>query len=157
MQPLKELTFERTYDAPLATVWQAWTDPEMLKKWWGPNDVIVPECELDLRKGGRIYIVMEAGEAMGDYKGTRWPMEGTFTEVDEPNRLTYTAKAWTEGQEDTTAIEQINDLTLQESGGKTTIKVKATLLKAGPGAGMAVQGMQWGYTQQLDKLEKFLG
>jgi uncharacterized protein YndB with AHSA1/START domain len=156
MQPLKELDFERTYDAPLATVWQAWTDPEMLKKWWGPNDVIVPECEVELREGGRIYIVMEASAAMGDYKGTRWPMEGTFTEVTEPTRLTYSAKAWTEGQEETTTIEQVNDLTLIDDNGKTIVKIKATLHKAGPAAGMAVEGMKWGYTQQLDKLEKFL-
>lgn len=36
MKPVKEVEFERTYDAPIAKVWQAWTDPESLKKWWGP-------------------------------------------------------------------------------------------------------------------------
>ncbi|HSX36579.1 MAG TPA: SRPBCC domain-containing protein, partial [Patescibacteria group bacterium] len=84
MEPVKEVTFERTYDAPIQKVWQAWTSPDILKKWWGPNDVSIPECEVDLKVGGKLYIVMEAGEAMGEYKGTRWPMEATFTVVDEP-------------------------------------------------------------------------
>lgn len=156
MKSIKEIEFERTYDAPLETVWQAWTDPKMIKQWWGPNDVSVPECEVDLRVGGRIYIVMEAGEAMGSFKGTRWPMEGTFEVVEEPSKLSYTAKAWTEGQEETTKIEQVNELTMTNENGKTKLKVKATVNKIGPNAKMAIEGMQWGYNQQLDKLDKFL-
>ncbi len=156
MTPIKELVFERTYSAPLVTVWQAWTDPEMLKAWWGPSDVNIPECEIDLRVGGRMYLVMEAGEGMGPFKGTRWPMEATFTVVEEPSKLSYTAKAWTEGQEETTTIEQVNELTLTHENGKTKVELKAVLNKIGPNAGMAAEGMQWGYTQQLDKLDKFL-
>ena len=157
MEPVKEVTFEREYDAPIRRVWEAWTDPEQLKKWWGPNDVTIPECEVDLRVGGRIYIVMEAGEAMGEYKGTRWPMEATFTVVEEPAKLTYEAKAWTEGMEDTTTIETVQELTLSEEGGKTKLHLKAAILKAGPDAGMAVEGMRYGYDQQLDKLSRLLG
>jgi uncharacterized protein YndB with AHSA1/START domain len=156
MQPVKEVEFERTYDAPLETVWKAWTEPAMLKQWWGPNDVIIPECEVDLRVGGRIYIVMEAGEAMGAYKGTRWPMEGTFTVVEENSKLAYAVKAWTEGQEEASQIDQVSELTLSEEGGKTTIKLKATINKTGPAAAMAVEGMKSGFTQQFDKLDEFL-
>lgn len=157
MEPVKEVTFERTYNAPVETVWRAWTDPELLKQWWGPNDVSIPECSVDLRVGGRLYIVMEAGEAMGEYKGTRWPMEATFTVVEEPSKLTYTARAWTEGAEATTQIDTVQELTLTEEDGKTKLFLKAAIHKAGPDAGMAVQGMQYGYSQQFDKLEKFLG
>ena len=74
MDPIKEVKFEREFEAPIQKVWQAWTDPEQLKKWWGPNDVTIPECEVDLKVGGKIRIVMEASEAMGEYAGTRWPM-----------------------------------------------------------------------------------
>jgi uncharacterized protein YndB with AHSA1/START domain len=154
--PVKEVEFERTYDAPVEKVWQAWTDPEILKQWWGPNDVSIPECEVDLRVGGRFYIVMEAGEAMGEFKGTRWPMEATFTVVDKPSKLSYTAKAWTEGAEETTQIDQVQELTLTEEEGKTKLYLKATINKTGPDAGMAVEGMQHGYNQQLDKLDTFL-
>jgi uncharacterized protein YndB with AHSA1/START domain len=87
MEPIKTVEFERTYDAPVDKVWDAWTDPEKLKQWWGPNDVTIPECEVDLRVGGRIYIVMEAGEAMGPIKGTRWPMDGKFTEIEVSSKL----------------------------------------------------------------------
>jgi uncharacterized protein YndB with AHSA1/START domain len=69
MEPIKEVVLERTYDASPETVWQAWTNPEMLKQWWGPDNVTIPECDVDLRVGGRFYIVMEAGAAMGPYQG----------------------------------------------------------------------------------------
>src|SRR5665213_471962 len=138
MAPIKEVEFERVYDAPLQKVWQAWTDPERLKQWWGPDNVSIPECEVDLRVGGRIYIVMEAGEAMGPYKGTRWPMEGTYTIVEENSKLVTVAKAWTEGQEETTQIDQTTELTLEDDNGKTKIKVKASINKLGPDARMAV-------------------
>ena len=156
MEPIKEVVFERTYDASPETVWQAWTDPKMIKQWWGPNNVIIPECEVDLRVGGKIYIVMEAGEAMGPYKGTKWPMLGKFTAVEPNSQLSYTVQAWTEGQNEETTIDQTTELTLTKEGGKTKIKIKATIYKTGPKAGMAVQGMQAGFTQQLEKLNDFL-
>ena len=152
----KTVEFERTYDAPIEKVWQAWTDPELLKQWWGPDNVSIPECEVDLRVGGRFYIVMEAGEAMGEFKGTRWPMDAKFTAVEPNSKLAYDAKAWTEGDEEGTTIEQTQELNLKEGDGKTKLHLKATLTKIGPKAGMAVEGMQYGYNQQFDKLDKFL-
>jgi uncharacterized protein YndB with AHSA1/START domain len=156
MKPIKEVEFERIYDAAPETVWQAWTDPEMIKQWWGPNNVTIPECEVDLRIGGKIYIVMEAGEAMGPYKGTKWPMLGEFTVVEPNLKLSYTAKAWTEGQKEETTIDQTTELTFTKEKGKTKIQIKAAIYKTGPKAGMAVQGMQAGFTQQLEKLKDFL-
>jgi uncharacterized protein YndB with AHSA1/START domain len=151
------VTFERTFEAPADKVWQAWTDPEQLKRWWGPDNVTITECEIDLRVGGRVYIVMEATEAMGEYKGTRWPMEGKFTAVEPNSRLTYEAKAWTEGDEEGTTLEQTQEITFAEDNGKTKMSLKVTLHKIGPKAGMAVEGMKWGFNQQFDKLDKFLG
>jgi uncharacterized protein YndB with AHSA1/START domain len=156
MEPIKEVTLERTYDASLQTVWEAWTDPEMLKQWWGPDNVTIPECEVDLRVGGTFYIVMEAGEAMGRYKGTLWPMRAEFTAVVPHSKLSYTAQAWTEGAKEETAIDQTTEITLTEENGKTKVEVKATIYKTGPKAQMAVEGMQYGFTQQLEKLNNFL-
>lgn len=157
MQPAGEASFERTYDAAPEIVWQAWTDPEMVKQWWGPQGVSIPECEIDLKVGGEIYIVMEAGEAMGPYKGTKWPMRGQFTAVEPNAKIAYNAKAWTEGQEPATTIEQTTEISFEDLGqGKTKVIVHAVITKAGPGAKMAVQGMQHGFNQQLDKLDKFL-
>jgi uncharacterized protein YndB with AHSA1/START domain len=152
----KELTFERIYAAPIGEVWEAWTDPELLRQWWGPEKTTIPECEVDLRVGGRIHIVMEAGEGMGKYQGTRWPMEGTFTQIETGRRLVYEARSWTEGEQDTTTIEHINELELSEDGDKTVVELNVTINAIGSGTKMAVFGMKWGYKAQLDKLEAFL-
>jgi len=152
----QEVEFERTYEAPVGKVWQAWTMPEEIKKWWGPDNVTIPECEIDLRVGGRIYIVMEADKSMGEYAGTRWPMDGKFTEVETNSKLSYEVKAWTEGDEEGTALEQVQQLSFSEENGKTKMHLKVTLKKIGPKAGMAVEGMQYGFSQQFDKLKKFL-
>ena len=72
----RELTFERSYAAPIGAVWDAWARPGLLAQWWGPEGTTIDECEIDLRVGGRIYIGMEADEGMGKYQGTRWPLEG---------------------------------------------------------------------------------
>ena len=156
MEPIKEVTLERTYDASPDKVWQAWTDPKKIKQWWGPNNVTIPECEIGLRVGGKFYIVMEAGEAMGQYKGIKWPMEAEFAVVEPNSRLFYNAQAWTEGAKETTTIDQTTELTLTGERDKTKVKIRAAIYKSGPDAQTAIQGMQMGFTQQLEKLNAFL-
>jgi len=156
MGTIKEVEFERTYEASPETVWQVWTKPEIIKQWWGPNNVTIPECEVDLRVGGKIYIVMEAGEGMGPYKGTKWPMLGKFTVVEPNSKLSYEVKAWTEGQKEETTIDQTTEISLTEENDQTKLRVRAVIHNAGPGAVMAVQGMKMGFTQQLDKLNDFI-
>ncbi len=156
MKPIKEVVLERTYDASPETVWKAWTDANLLKQWWGPDNVTIPECTVDLRVGGSFYIVMEAGEGMGPYKGIKWPMQATFTAVVPYSELSYKAFAWTEGDKDATTIDQTTDVTFAEENGKTKVTVKAAIYKTGPKAGMAAEGMQMGFTQQLEKLNGFL-
>lgn len=153
----KEFTFERTYAAPIAAVWAAWTRPEVLRQWWGPEKTTIPECEVDLRVGGRIYIVMEADEGMGKYQGTRWPLEGTFTHIEPTRRLAYEARSWTEGDQGA-YIEHVNDVELAEDGDKTVVNLRVTITEIGSGvkAKMAAFGMKWGYKAQLDKLEALL-
>ncbi len=152
----KQLSFERSYPAPLATVWRAWTEPEMLRQWWGPEHTTVTDCEVDLRVGGALHLVMEAGEGMGKYRGTRWPMTGTFTAIEEPTRLSYDARSWTEGDEAGTTIEHTNEITFAAVGGTTEVRLIVTITKVGPKAKMAAFGMKWGYKAQLDKLDQLL-
>ena len=158
MENKNEFTIERVFDAPRELVWRALTEPEMLKQWWGPDNVTIPETEVDLRVGGKFYIVMEAGVAMGQYKGIKWPMLAEFTAVEPNSKLSYTAQAWTEGQKEETMIDQTTEITLTNEAEKTKLKLMAAIQKTGPGLGaqMAVQGMQGGLTQQLDKLNNFL-
>lgn len=152
----KELKFERAYRSPIETVWCAWTQPEMLREWWGPPKTFVPECEIDLHVGGQIYIVMEAGEDMGKYQGTRWPMAGTFTHIEENSRLVYDARSWTEGEEEGSMIHHTNDVTLGERDGMTEVRLHVAITQIGPKAKMAAFGMKWGYKAQLDKLDQYL-
>ena len=152
----KELSFERSYPAPVETVWEAWTDPEAVRQWWGPEKTSVAECEIDLRVGGRIHIVTVAGEEMGKYAGTRWPMDGEFTVVEENRRLAYEARSWTEGEEEGTTILHTNDLTLASDGETTTVSLHIRISEIGPKAKLAVMGMKWGYKSYFDELEKYL-
>ena len=153
----KDLHFERTYPAPLDAVWRAWTDADRLRQWWGPEKTTIGECEVDARVGGRIFVVTVADEAMGKYAGTRWPMEGTFTRVDEGRGLTYDARSWTEGEEASATIHHTNDLTLAADGDATKVNLHVAITEIGPKAKMAAFGMKWGYKAQLDALAKLLG
>ena len=152
----KELHFERTYAADRATLWRAWTDADVLRQWWGPDKTTVVECDVDPTVGGTIHVVTEAGEGMGKYAGTRWPMTGTFTRVDEPDRLTYEARSWTEGEEEGSTIEHLNDVTFHGGGQSTTVRLHVVITAVGPKAKMAAFGMKWGYKAQLDALDELL-
>jgi uncharacterized protein YndB with AHSA1/START domain len=152
----KHLDFERTYPAPLATVWQAWTDPELLAQWWAPEHTSVTECTIELHVGGTIHIVMEAGEGMGKYRGTRWPMSGTFTSIEAEEHLRYDARSWTDGERDATTIEHTNDVTFTGDDRTTTVRLQVSITKIGPKAKMAAYGMRWGYKAYLDGLSALL-
>lgn len=152
----KQLVFDRTYAAPLPRVWQAWTDPDLLRQWWGPEHTTVTDCEIDLRVDGALRIVMEAGEGMGKYRGTRWPMTGAFTTVEPETRLVYDARSWTEGRERDTTIEHTNELMLSDTPEGTAVRLTVTITKIGPKAKMAAFGMKWGYKAQLDQLDTLL-
>jgi uncharacterized protein YndB with AHSA1/START domain len=150
------LSFERTYAAPIEAVWDAMTRPDAVREWWGPERTVVTDCEIDVRTGGRIFIVMQATEAMGKYAGTRWPMEGTFTEVEQPHRLVYAARSWQDDQQEATTIEHVNELVLADTGAGTSLSLTISVTDIGSGAKMAAVGMKYGYKQYLDKLEAYL-
>lgn len=156
MAPIKEIELDRVYEAPLDAVWSAWTDPMQLREWWGPDNVIITDCQIEVRVGGRFFIVMEAGKEMGAYAGTRWPMEATFTAVEPKVRLAYTAIAWTEGQKDETQIDQTTEVIFTSERAKTRVRVKAAIQRPGPKAGMAAEGMRYGFMQQQEKLAVYL-
>ena len=152
----KEIVFDRSYSASIQDVWDAWTQPDQLSQWWGPDKTEIVECTIDARVGGSIYIVMQAGEEMGKYQGTRWPMSGTFNRVDEPSQLSYDARSWTHGEKETTTIEHTNVLTLTADDDQTLLTLRVSITSIGSGAKMAAFGMKWGYKAQLDMLEKHL-
>lgn len=149
----KELMITRVYDAPADLVYKAWIDPKLVAQWWGPKGVFTPVCELDARPGGRMYIVMEAGEELGKFKGTQWPMEGSFVELDEPKKIVFTANAIQNGK---VILEHRTTVTFVENNGKTTMRVHVVVTKVLPGSEFAIKGMEQGWNQQMDKLGEFL-
>lgn len=149
----KELTFVREYNAPREKVFEAWTDPKLVAQWWGPEGVFIPVCELDVRVGGTLHIVMEAGEAMGKFKGTQWPMTGTYEEVKKPSKIVFTSSAENNGME---LFTHRTTVTFEEQNGGTKLTVHVVVTKANPGSEFAISGMEQGWNSQFDKLGKFL-
>ncbi|MBI3127030.1 MAG: SRPBCC domain-containing protein [Candidatus Tectomicrobia bacterium] len=81
---LHTLRLVRTFEAPRERVFRAWTDPEALKEWYGPDGWSTPSAEVDLRAGGGYRITMKGPE------GEEIRLSGTFREVRPPERLVYT-------------------------------------------------------------------
>jgi uncharacterized protein YndB with AHSA1/START domain len=80
------LVVRRRIEADARLLFEAWTQPEHLRSWWGPRSVRCSEAEVDLRVGGRYRIVNELPD------GTEIVIRGEFTTVEAPRRLVYT---WT--------------------------------------------------------------
>jgi uncharacterized protein YndB with AHSA1/START domain len=78
------------FDAPRERVFQAWTDEEHLKRWWGPGAFVTTMAHVDLRPGGRYELILEPGSMR---------LVGEFREVALPERLVYTWQ-WVAGVPD---------------------------------------------------------
>lgn len=81
------LRIERTIRAPRERVYDAWTNPDEMKKWSAPEGMTVPEGSQDLRVGGKFRAVML------ETNGTKHVVLGEYREVTPPTRLVYT-HAW---------------------------------------------------------------
>jgi uncharacterized protein YndB with AHSA1/START domain len=78
------LRIERGFDASPEEVFDAWTSPEVLKRWWAVHpDGSTPVANVDLRPGGRYRLSMEGPD------GERHTVQGEYSEVDRPHRLVY--------------------------------------------------------------------
>ena len=155
-EPKRELTITRMFDAPRDRVWKAWTDPKVVARWWGPNGVTNPTCEVDARPGGRIKIVMLAGKELGPLEGMEWPMVGTLEEVKPQSRLVMVSGAVDEAQD--IFLESRITVELSDLGGKTRVEVHIVVTKINKTerASWALKGMEAGWTQSIDKLGAML-
>ncbi len=150
----KELRITRTFNAPRELVWRSWTDPKMVERWWGPRGVTNPTCEVDARPGGKINIVMQAGSELGSLAGQKWPMSGTFREVTPQSRLVFTSAALDDVKD--ILLESEVTIELEAIGAKTKMKLHIVVTRAEQKAEMALQGMEMGWNQSIDKLVEFL-
>jgi uncharacterized protein YndB with AHSA1/START domain len=107
------VTLRRSYKAPRERVFAAWTKPEIAATFLGPEDVTVPEIQMDVRTGGSYRITMLRPD------GEPWIVTGVYREVVAPERLSMTWR-W---QEDDPADEYDSLVTLEfnELGGETEV------------------------------------
>lgn len=89
------LVTRRTIRASAIRLFEAWTEPEQLRAWWGPRPVTCSAAEIDLRVGGRYQIA----NALPD--GKTLIIEGEFERVEPPHELVYT---WRAGDDPTSRV-----------------------------------------------------
>jgi uncharacterized protein YndB with AHSA1/START domain len=138
----REITFTRSFDAPRQLVFDAWTKPELLKRWlYGPNGWSLAICEVDLRVGGRYRYVWH------HTNGNEMGMGGVYKEVMPPERIVNTQlfdQDWTGG-------EAVGTLVLMEKNGKTisvnTVLYASKQARDGALSTPMADGMEMGYVR----------
>ncbi len=140
----REITINRVFAAPRALVFAAWTEPKRMAQWWGPHGFTNPVCELDVRPGGALHIVMRAPD------GTDYPMNGVFREVVVPERLAFTFAALDQGKP---VLEGLTTVTFAEDGGGTKLTVHSRATALVDYAARMIEGMEAGWTQSIERLE----
>jgi len=142
----RQIVMTRSFNAPRRLVWDAYTKPELLKRWLlGPDGWYFTTCEVDLRVGGRYRFVWK-----NDEKNATLGMGGEYREVAAPGRLVSTEKF------DDFPGEAINTVELAELNGVTTLIV--TVLSPSPEArdGMLQSGMEKGVARSYERLDDVL-
>jgi uncharacterized protein YndB with AHSA1/START domain len=147
-QAEREIVMPRTFDAPRAIVFKAWTDPKQLKLWWGPKGFTNPTCEADARVGGAWRIVMRSPD------GREYPCEGVYRELVEPERLVFTNIAT--DNEGKTVLDGLTSVSFVERGGNTEITLRTRAVAVVAHAAAYLEGMEQGWKQSLDRLGRKL-
>lgn len=106
----RRLRIVRTFAAPREAVFRAWTDPTLLAKWWGPKGFTCPECDADVREGGRWRTVMRSPEGVAHIVG------GIYRRIEAPSLLSFT---WAWATDGTPGHETLITVEFHERG-KTT-------------------------------------
>ncbi len=153
--PAREISIIRVFDAPRLKVWQYWTDPEYLKRWFGPVNYTTPYYSVDLRVGGKYLNCMRSPEGK-DYWGT-----GTYLEIVEGKHLVSTdafadkdgniVPPSTYGMEGDWPADAKIDLTFEEVGEKTRLTLRHINVPPGDAGDQTEQS----WKEILDRLAEF--
>lgn len=141
----RELVVTRTFNAPARIVWDAWTRPELLKRWWAPRSLGVTlfSCDADVRVGGRYRFVFgrDANQAMA--------FSGTYKEVTPFSRLVCTQLF----EPMPSAGEAVVTATFEEKDGKTRLVVHQLYASKESLDGAIASGMEKGMRETYEQLE----
>jgi uncharacterized protein YndB with AHSA1/START domain len=135
----------REFNAPRALVFKALTDPALVSKWWGPNDVTTTVDTMDVRMGGIWRYIQR------DAQGNEYAFRGVYHEITPPERLVYTFE-W-EGMPGHILLETVS---LAEKDGKTILTDSLIFQSIEDRDGMVQSGMESGASDSWDRLEKLL-
>lgn len=152
-----KLVITRIFDAPRHLVWRAWSDPEHLKRWWGPKRFTSPSCKMDFRVGGKYLWCMRSPEGR-DYWTT-----GVYREIVPMERIVYTDSFADENGKvvpashygftsDGWTLELHVTITFEDLGAKT----KMTLTHVGFPDGKEGELASVGWNESFDKLAESL-
>ncbi|HKQ24656.1 MAG TPA: SRPBCC domain-containing protein [Burkholderiales bacterium] len=135
------LSLSRRFSAPPEKVWRAWTDPQALTRWFGPDAGKVSLVEIDVRVGGRFHVVFSTLD------GEQHDVSGVYREV-QPNRKLVFTWAWKSTPERVSLLT----LTFQPIGSGTEFNMLHEQL-----FDVAARDRhEYGWTGSLAKLERFL-
>ena len=143
----REIAMIREFDAPRELVFEAYTTPELLKRWLGVhNNWVLAVCDIDLRPGGNYRYVWRGPDRM------EMGMGGTFREVNPPERIVATEKfddPWYPGEAESV-------LTLVEKNGKTTLTLTVRYESEAARDAVLQSPMDTGVAIGFDTLQKVL-
>jgi uncharacterized protein YndB with AHSA1/START domain len=143
----REILITRVFDAPQQLVFEAWTQPEHVKRWFGGcTSMTMTVCEIDLRVGGHWRYVLQDSS-----NGTEHGFSGEYREILPPERLVAT-----ERYEPVPGSEHLNTLTLTEQSGKTTLQILIQHQSREQRDGHLQSGMEPGLRETLNRLEELL-
>ena len=159
----RDFVITREIDAPRDAVFRAWTEPQRLTRWWGPESFINPICEIDLSAGGRHYIVMRSPD------GTDYPCKGKYLDILPPKRLLMTMDcsehpaAWHDmvdpqrGDNPNPAGEIVEAVLLDKLDDKRTrITVRLRFKSVAVRNALERIGMRAGWSQSFDRLQRMM-
>ncbi|MGC1535147.1 MAG: SRPBCC family protein [Candidatus Sulfotelmatobacter sp.] len=144
----REIVVRRVFDAPPQLVFDAYTKPELVKRWLlGPDGWSMPVCEIDLRAGGKYRYVWK-----NDADGREMGMGGIYREVVAAERIVTTEvfdEAWYPG-------EAVGTIVLVERDGKTTLTQTIQYDSRETRDAVLKSPMERGMAMSYDRLEKVL-
>ena len=138
----RELVVTRTFNGPARIVFEAWTKPELFRRWWVPKSMGMSllTCEMDVRVGGKYRLEFEP-DAMAFF--------GTYLEVTPHSRLVWTNEEGGEGGPVTT-------VTFEEEGGKTLLVMHELYPSKAALDDELASGATEGLPEQLEQLDELL-
>jgi uncharacterized protein YndB with AHSA1/START domain len=139
----RELVVTRTFNGPARIVFEAWTKPELLKRWWAPKStgLSLLSCEADVRAGGKYRFVFGHGASKS------MAFFGKYIEVTPHSRL-----VWTNEESDQGAVTTV---TFEEKDGKTLL-VMHELYPSKEALDGAIAGMEGGMGETFEQLDELL-